>query len=291
MIDYFSKYISFVSGLFVFIFLLSACEKSQEEGKKDDKILARVQNRTLYLSELEGMVPSNVSPEDSILFINSLIERWAREAVLLQEAELNLPKDLNLDKLVRDYRSSLVKNNYEQILVEQFLDSTITRQELSSYYSNNKEQLALDEPLVRYFYMKIPLGTPDLDKAENWWKNFSKDDNRKMLTQYAEKAARDYVLTDSSWIEISKLSYNFPPGWLNATNIDSKGSFMQSDDNFKYFFKKEEVISANSEPPFSFVEPKIKRLILHQRKQKLLDKKKEEMYQRELRQNNVEIFR
>jgi hypothetical protein len=38
------------------------------------------------------------------------------------------------------------------------------------------------------------------------------------------------------------------------------------------------------------VEDKAKRVILHQRKQKLLDEKKEEMYQRELRRNNVKVY-
>lgn len=283
------KFILFVPGLMLAL-SQTACVKKDPEIK-DDKLLARVQNRTLYLSELEGMVPPKLPAEDSILVINSLIERWVREAVLLQEAELNLPKDLNIDKLVRDYRSSLIKSNYEQILVAQFLDSLVSQAELDNFYTSHKEQLLLDEPIVRYYSMKVPVNAPDLNQAEKWWNNFDKADNKTALKNYAFNYARDYQMKDSVWMGISKLSLEFPPGLLNATNLPYKRSFVEEDNNYRYFFKNEEVLEPNEEPPMSFVEPKIKRLILHQRKQKLLERKKEEMYQRELRQNNVEIFR
>jgi hypothetical protein len=289
MTNHFLKYLLFVPGLIVILSQTTCVNKNSQN--EDDKLLARVQNRTLYLSELEGMVPPNLPKEDSILLINSFIERWAREAVLLQEAELNLPKDLNIDKLVRDYRSSLIKSNYEQILVAQFLDSLVSRTELDNFYQSHKEQLLLDEPIVRYYSMKVPISAPELNQAEKWWDNFDKDENRIALENYAINYARDFQMKDSVWMGISKLSLEFPPGLLNATNLKNKRSFVEEDNSFRYFFKKEEVLEPNEEPPMSFVEPKIKRLILHQRKQKLLEKKKEEMYQRELRQNNVEIFR
>ena len=169
--------------------------------------------------------------------------------------------------------------------------SNLTTAELDAFYESHKDQLLLDEPLVRYYSMKVPATAPDVNKAEKLWNNFEKEGNKEELEAYANIYARDYQLQDSVWEEISKLSLDFPPGYLNATNIKSKRSFVEEDNNFRYFFRREEVLEPNEEPPMSFVEPKIKRLILHQRKQKLLEKKKEEMYQRELRQNNVEIFR
>ncbi|MFN6071273.1 MAG: hypothetical protein ACK489_03305, partial [Bacteroidota bacterium] len=78
--------------------------------------LARVYNKSLYIKDLEGMFPPGTSAYDSSLITNAYTQRWVREAVLLYEAENNLPKDLNIDRLVRDYRSSLVRNNYEQVL-------------------------------------------------------------------------------------------------------------------------------------------------------------------------------
>ena len=68
------------------------------------------------------MIYDGVSPEDSTLIINAYVERWVREQLLMQKAEENIPKDLNLNKLVNDYRESLILNNYERLLIESLLE-------------------------------------------------------------------------------------------------------------------------------------------------------------------------
>ena len=97
---------------FLICLLIASCSPVEEPPVEDDVVLAKVFNKTLYLSELEGMMPTAISREDSINFINAEVERWAREAVPMQEAEKNIPSDLNIDGLVRDYRASLVRHNY-----------------------------------------------------------------------------------------------------------------------------------------------------------------------------------
>ena len=51
-----------------------------------------------------------------------------------------------------------------------------------------------------------------------------------------------------------------------------------------------QVIGKNATPPQAYLKAKIKRAILHQRKQKFLEEKKEEMYARELRQQKIKIY-
>ncbi len=86
---------------------------------------------------MTGMFPPG---EDSSLIINAYVERWIRETLLLLEAERNIPSDLNIDKLVRDYRASLVRHSYEQFLVEQLLDSTVTKAELEALKAKQLEK-------------------------------------------------------------------------------------------------------------------------------------------------------
>lgn len=104
--------------------VVAACTPVETGKGQDDRLLATVFNRSLYLSDLDEMIPESASKQDSTLFINAFTERWVRENVLMHEAEVNIPQDLNIDRLVRDYRASLIKHNYEQILVELEMDST-----------------------------------------------------------------------------------------------------------------------------------------------------------------------
>jgi hypothetical protein len=129
--------IKFLLGCLV-IFAYSCSEDIQTNN--GDFILARVYNKSLYIKDLEGMFPPGTSAYDSSLITNAYTQRWVREAVLLYEAENNLPKDLNIDRLVRDYRSSLVRNNYEQVLLEQLMETEISTSELANFYDKNKIQ-------------------------------------------------------------------------------------------------------------------------------------------------------
>lgn len=286
-----SQYIAAMFCVCAAILLVApGCGSNDTDGKTGDKILAKFRNKSLYLSELEGLIPNGSSGEDSVLIINAYVERWLRENILLQEAELNVPKDLNIDKLVRDYRASLLKHNYELILVNQLLDSVVTKAELDEFYEKNKDQFHLDEPILRAHFVKIPAAAPELAQFQKWWNNYEKPGNFPAIQEYSKTYASVAKLNDSVWYEINDLAADMPPGWLTPSNTNSKKEFIQRDDNFAYFFRVLDLINSNSVPPFSYVEDKARRVILHQRKQKLLDQKKEEMYERELRQNNIKVF-
>lgn len=133
-----------MKGNLFFIFL-SVCAllwqcSGHESPQQDDKLLAQVYNKNLYLSELEGIVPEGVTKEDSALMVNAYVQRWIREQLLMYEAERNIPKDLDIDELVRNYRASLVRFNYEEQIIAQQLDSVISEPELKTFYENNKDQ-------------------------------------------------------------------------------------------------------------------------------------------------------
>jgi hypothetical protein len=268
----------------------AGCSAFEDSEKKDDPKLAVVFNKTLFLSDLEGMVPTGTSADDSILIVRAFVDRWVREAVLLNEAELNIPKDFNVDKLVRDYRASLIKTNYEQILVGQLLDSVVSGTELKEFYEKYKDQFQLNQPILRCYFMKVPKGAPDLKNLRSLWSNISKAGNIEALKSYCTTLEGMCKLEESTWYDAGIIAEVMPLGWLTSDNVGKKEAFVQSDDFFIYFFKPLEVIAAKELPPYNYVEDKARRLILHQRKQKLLERKKEEMYEREMRRNNIQVY-
>ncbi|HNM26364.1 MAG TPA: hypothetical protein PKL15_13075, partial [Saprospiraceae bacterium] len=125
------------------------CGNGDAPAKADDKPLAKVYNKSLYSSELEGVVPEGTPPADSALIVSAYIQRWLRDQLLMYEAERNIPKDLNIDNLVRDYRASLVRFNFEQQIIAEKLDSTVSEAELQAYYENNKDQFQLESTILK----------------------------------------------------------------------------------------------------------------------------------------------
>lgn len=271
------------------LLLVAGCTPMEEKKDDKDKLLAKVANKALYLSELEGMFPEHANKQDSTLFINAFVESWVRESVMMNEAEHNIPKDLNIDKLVRDYRASLILHNYEKKLIELRLDSTINQQELNGYYEKNKEQFQLDEMILRCYFMKLPVDAPNQEEMKKWWNNTNADNYKKLL-EYCTSNAEVYMLKDSSWYNLATITNQLPNGIVTSNNISSKNEWTHRDSSHLYFLKINERIPKNRIAPLSYIENQAKKVILHKRKLELLDKTKEEMYEKEVRRNNVKIY-
>ena len=97
------KYLFYCS----FVLLLISC--GQEDVSTTEKPLATVFNKSLYPSDIAGLVGKNVSVKDSTFLMNSYIENWAKEQLVIALAEQNIPADLDVNKLVEDYRKSLIR--------------------------------------------------------------------------------------------------------------------------------------------------------------------------------------
>lgn len=253
--------------------------------------LAQVYNKSLYLSDLEGMIPEGMTAEDSSLIINAYIERWIRETLLLHEAERNIPTDLNIDEMVRNYRASLIRHNYEQMLVNELLDSTVTQAELTEFYEKHKTQYELETPIVRCNFVKLPLTAPSRQQARQWWEQAPTDTLAyARLVEYCNLYAHAHSLDSDRWYKIEQIAEQLPPGTLTSANISAKRNFQQQDDAYEYFFRTLEVISRTEIAPLSYIEDQARKVILRQRKQRLLEEKKNDMYRREMRKDNVKVF-
>ena len=280
------KYLIYI--VFVTI-ILGACSPSDEAAHKGDAVLAKVHGKPLYMSDLDDMFPESSTAEDSVQVKSAFVERWARENTLMYEAERNIPKDLNIDKLVRDYRASLIRSSYEKILVETSLDSTITPRELDDFYQKNKEQYQLETPIIRCYLVKVPRRAAGLDDMIDWWNHLKVEGNFKKVIDFCGKHAKIYMLDEKTWYRVEDLSAALPTGTISVENIP-RNELTLKDDRYQYFFKILEVVNKKEIAPFSYIQDQAVKYILHKRKQKLLDTKSEELYQRELERKNVEIF-
>jgi hypothetical protein len=278
-------HLAFVLALWV---LGMACEDRNKEP--EDRLLAQVFNRQLHLSDLEGMFPEGANAEDSLLITQAFTNRWVREELLLYEAEKNVPKDLNIDKLVRDYRASLLRNNYEQVLVEQLLDSIVSKTELQAFYEDNKEQYELETPIMRCFFVKLKAPVKQQDSVIQFWTKPRKGNNLKKLKAYCKKYKATCELSDSTWFRIDQIAQAMPKGTITAENISSKREFRQTDGKYVYYFRLLELRNRKEIAPLGYIEGQARKFILHTRKIKLLELKREELYELALKKGNLKMF-
>lgn len=266
---------------------LLGCQSTETDEK--GILLAKVYNKSLYSQELDGLFPEEATADDSLSFLNSYVEKWVKEALVLHEAELHIPSDLNIDKLVRDYRASLIRNSYEEYLVEELLDSTISQAELTEFYEKNKEQYQLETPIIRCHFLKVPLPVPEGDQVRGWWN--SKDPaDLAALIEYSNKYADAHILEDSSWYNVNDIAVELPDGTLTANNIGTKREFTQRDGEFQYFFRLFELKNRKEIAPLGYIEGQARKVILHKRKLKLLEDTKSDLYDTGMRGNDIQVI-
>lgn len=281
--------ISLVKLLLVCLVFLGYSCSEDIQTNNGDFILARVYNKSLYVKDLEGMFPPGTSAYDSALITNAYTQRWVRDAVLLYEAENNLSKDLNIDRLVRDYRSSLVRNNYEQVLLEQLMITQISKAELADFYDKNKIQYQLDNPIVKAYVVVVPKIISVRDSLKYLWKNAT-DVNLTRLKSICEEYELAHVLDAGKWNEWEKLAIYLPRN-IDFEAFSGKGKdFSIQDGEFDIWIKILDSKKPQEIPPIEYVEEQLKRMLLLSRKTRLLEEKKEDMFDIAKRKGQIEIF-
>jgi len=270
------------------IFSLWQCGSSDNPPKEGDRLLAKVYNKSLYLSELDGIVPENTTPGDSALMVSAFVQRWLRDQLLMYEAERNIPKDLNIDKLVRDYRASLVRFNFEEQIIAEKLDSIVSEPEMKAFYENNKDQFQLESTILKCQLLKLPPNAPQNELNKLWYGRAASDAAK--LRNYAKQWAALALLDTEKWYKLEEIAALLPKGTLSSDNVSTRREGTLSDGDFRYYYRVLETVKGKETAPFEYVKEQASKVILHKRKLELLERWKEELYQQELRRQNIQIL-
>jgi len=282
------KYSFSISFLSLTVLLCWQCG-NDNTPKEGDRMLAQVYNKNLYSSDLDDIVPESTSAEDSALIVGAYVQRWIREQLLMYEAERNIPKDLNIDKLVRDYRASLVRFNFEEQIIAQKLDSTVSEPELKAFYENNPDQFQLESTILKCQLIKVSAKTPHADLDKLW--NSRSDDTQTKLETFAKQSAAFALLNREKWYKLQEVAAFLPKGTLTSENVGSRRDGTLSDGDYRFYYRVLETVQGKTTAPFDYVREQASKVILHKRKQELLEKWKEDLYQKELRRENVKVLK
>lgn len=275
-----------ISWLSIFGLLLASC--GGKETHKNDPELAKVYDKTLYASEVTGSITPGLNPQDSALLLNAFVQRWVSDQLLMYEAERNIPKDANIDKLVRDYRASLVRFNFEEQLIGQKLDSTVSETEVRKFYEDNKEQFQLQSTILKCLVVKVPASAPQ-SEMNKYWNSRNQADAVK-LENFAKQTATLALLDRNKWYRLDEIAAILPQGTLSADNIGSRREGTLSEGDSRYYYRVLESVRGKETAPFDYVKEQASKVILHKRKQELLENWKKELYNNELRRGNIKLY-
>jgi hypothetical protein len=260
----------------------------REKEDKSSEIVAIVNTDKLFKEDLKNVLPRNISKEDSLIIVKSFIQDWAVKKLLLKgAANNNTSQSLrNINKLVQDYKESLLINNYKEELIKQQLDTVIANDEIEKYYLVNKENFKLNEVLVKSKYLYFNYTINDQKEIVKLFKSDKIDDAEELERQ--QLSFRIYQLNDSIWTELDKVLLKLP---FSKENLLKKSKFIQKQDSLGlYLVAIKDVLNRNDIAPLSYIKSTIKEMILHKRKIELIREIEKLIVKDATKNNNFEIY-
>jgi hypothetical protein len=255
---------------FFAVLMLFACSKS---SKTDKKALARVNSSYLYSSDMEGM-GSGLSKEDSATQVSLYIEKWAVDQLMLEMAnsKLNQKESEKIDRMVENYRNSLVVAAFEEESVRKELDTLVSSEQITAYYKINRDQYISGKEMIRCHFVRVKRSLPDIDKLRNWFKSDDKKDFEKVKEYCLSKQGINFVLDSDEWINPEKIAEMLPEKSLDLSTVKTDRSYDRTEDDYLYLFRVFEIRERNSPIPMSQVKDEIAKIILQQRSNEILQK-------------------
>lgn len=279
-----------LTSLVTFIILFVSCPAIENNKQKEP--LARVENMYFYPSDLPNIFNGGISEEDSAEIAKTYIQKWIKNKLLLQKAELNIPnqKQQEVLKKLEDTRASLMIYEYQQQMINQKLDTIVTQSEIDEYYNKYFNNFILGKNIVKALFIQIPLNTPNIANVRQWYRSNNSEDITK-LEGYCYQYATKYDYFNEKWISFSSLLNILPVSVKNQESYLKYNQFIETSDSlYQYFANIRDYRLKGSNAPVEYISDNIKSIILNNRKIRFLKEIENNIYYDALSRNRIEIY-
>lgn len=272
-----------------FVALLCACKGSQPVNDTD--VLVKVKDRILKRSEVTGRIPKGSTSADSLLLAESLTKKWVKDALVYDLALRNMGEDKEeIEKLVEEYRHSLVRYRYQERLVKEKLAGDIRESDMLNYYEENQTKFVLDKSLIKGLFLKIPIDAPGISDVKGWYKSTSESALEK-IEKYSVQNASIYDYFYDKWVDFDEVMDNIPLHVSNSNAFLKANKFVEvQDSSYFYLLNIKEYLLSGSVAPYVFAGPQIKDMLVNQRKVEFLKDFENELYNDAIRGGDVKFY-
>lgn len=258
----------------------------------ESRVLAQVEGKYLFWSDLAGMIPQGLSHTDSIALTKNYINNWVKNQLMIAQAERNLTEDqLNFSKQLDDYRNSLVIYRYETLLIDQELDTVVTDAQIMNYYQSHLSDFELKENILRVYYAIVNSETTLLDSVQQV---FYMPDSTALeyLLQFENNDDMLSLSVDTSyWMSFYQFQQIIPVETYNQELFLKNNRQIHLQENgFDFLAKVVNFKIKDDISPLEVERQDIRHIIINQRKVRLIKKVRADIYNKALFNHDFEIF-
>jgi hypothetical protein len=264
------RLLSIIAIIGIVLPALSSC-RAISDLLHNGEVVAQVGKERLYRSDIDEVVPKGISVEDSIALARQIIDVWASDRIYLAIAEEQLSKaEKDVSRELEDYRISLLKYRYEQLYVNERLDTAVSDDKVEEYYESHKDNFRLDRPLVKARFLRIHTESPMLETIR---KKMNSSDANDLLEadSLAFSSAMMFTTWKDQWQDVIVLAREMGMPY-DAMLGQLKNGWVRQDDttgvtNLAYVSA---MVRSGEHTPIEYASDRIKDIIISTRKQALI---------------------
>lgn len=256
----------------------------------DKDVVAEVGKEELTLSDLEKIIPKNLSKEDSIVLANQYITSWAKRMLLYSKAQEELSnEDKNVDQQLQEYKMQLLIFRYQDKYLMERLDTTVSDEEGQEYYNKHKDLFVSQDGAARGRYLVINRDSRNLPAIIRAAKGRNEEDVQ-AFEELASAFAVRYEDFSDAWITLPDLSREMGCGFVELKERISASDMVEINDSLytKLFVAIEKVLPGKV-APYDYSRRKVREIFLGRRKQELIKTLEEEIYTEALNNKDLKI--
>ena len=276
--------------LLFFLILLLSCNFNTESN---DNIVARAGEKTLTKEELIDKLPKIINLEDSIIISNKIINNWALNQLLIENAEINLSSEEieKIEKISSEYYNDLLISTYKNKVASYNSDTLVLDNEISEYYNSNFDNFLLYEDIIKGRYVRLNKNNFNLNEIKRRFRRFNEQD----LTFFDSISLQllNYSLNDTTWVN-KDLFFNKIPVLKDdeIERIVKKTLYVVKEDSLDvYLIKINDFIGINDKAPLEYIYNRIEELVKNKKKVDFIKKFETETIENAKLENNFEIIK
>jgi len=236
------------------------------------------------------VIPENATQRDSLVVTENFIKNWVQQQLILEKATENLTsEEIDFSAELEEYKNSLIIYAYESKLVNEYLDTVVSQDEISGYYNDHLDDFELAQPVVRFNYVRLHRDVPEIPGFRSLIKS-EEDDDIEKLTEMCTQHADEFWLEDD-WVYFAEIIERIPYSAEDYNKFLTRNKNIQVlvDDNWYLLHIREYKLKGDISPP-ELEEESIRKIIINNRKLELKRALRKDLMEAAIEKNELVIY-
>ncbi len=279
--------------LFLFASIALGCQYFQQKENGQKVPVARSGSTLFYLEDLEGLIPGNISTDDSVKLAEKYVNDWIKKQLMVDKAKEEMAiNEAEIERKVQDYQYALIVHEFEKLYVNSHLNLSIDPAEIEAYYKERADNFVLKQNILKCLFVQIPKSAPGISQLRRNIRSYPST-NKEDISEYCLQYAIKTFLDDSLWINFDEVIIGTPlEGLSNKIQFLQNTAYSEtSDEDFIYYLRILDYKISDQISPLEFIREDIQNIIISKRKLALKKELEQAIYEEALSKNSFEIYR